>query len=105
MMAITLSGADGRVVGGLIAGLTIAATPLKLQVFYWAVLRAQNRRSSFSQCFQSGENELQQHKGPSYSNSENQTNWAAMQNAERSRKSTADINISLHGSSGGDDRF
>lgn len=34
MMTITLSGADGRVVGGLVSGLTVAASPVKVHLHF-----------------------------------------------------------------------
>lgn len=37
MMTITLSGADGRVVGGLVSGLTVAASPVKVHLHFSSV--------------------------------------------------------------------
>ncbi|GFP82273.1 hypothetical protein PHJA_000370500 [Phtheirospermum japonicum] len=102
MMTITLSGADGRVVGGLISGLTIAATPIKefKPAKQFTISSASGpigspapkaeKRSSNSMQFIQGP--------PNGSNSQNPSNWAAaMQSADKSRKPNADINISLQG--------
>ncbi|KAK4411289.1 AT-hook motif nuclear-localized protein 1 [Sesamum angolense] len=107
-MSITLSGADGRVVGGLIAGLTLAASPVKVVVASFLLGSPQELKpkkhftvdalgpngASASNAEKRSSDNVQ---GPGYSISDNPTNWAAMQNAERSRKSKADINISLQG--------
>ncbi|KAL0347857.1 UNVERIFIED_CONTAM: AT-hook motif nuclear-localized protein 1 [Sesamum calycinum] len=113
MMAISLSGADGRVVGGLIAGLTIAASPVKVVVASFLLgspFVPKPRKLKTETAFTvdaSGPNSApatnvdkrvpNETQRPSCSASENPTNWAAGQVAERSRKSTADINISLQG--------
>ncbi|KAK4397361.1 AT-hook motif nuclear-localized protein 1 [Sesamum angolense] len=113
MMAISLSGADGRVVGGLIAGLTIAASPVKVVVASFLLgspFVSKPRKLKTETAFTvdaSGPNSApatnvdkrvpNETQRPSCSASENPTNWAAAQVAERSRKSTADINISLQG--------
>ncbi|KAK4415992.1 AT-hook motif nuclear-localized protein 1 [Sesamum alatum] len=113
MMAISLSGADGRVVGGLIAGLTVAASPVKVVVASFLLgspfvskPRKQKTEVAFTvdalgpnaapatNVDKRVPNDTQR---PSCSTSENPPNWAAVQVAERSRKSTADINISLQG--------
>ncbi|KAL0425861.1 UNVERIFIED_CONTAM: AT-hook motif nuclear-localized protein 1 [Sesamum radiatum] len=107
-MSIILSGADGRVVGGLIAGLTLAASPVKVVVASFLLGSPQELKpkkhftvdalgpngASASNAEKRSSDNIQ---GPGYSISDNPTNWAAMQNAERSRKSKADINISLQG--------
>ncbi|KAL0464661.1 UNVERIFIED_CONTAM: AT-hook motif nuclear-localized protein 9 [Sesamum latifolium] len=107
-MTITLSGADGRVVGGLIAGLTLAASPVKVVVAsfllgsphelkpkkHFTVDALGPNGAAASNAEKRSSDNVQ---GPGYSISDNPTNWAAMQNAERSRKSKADINISLRG--------
>ncbi|PIN23789.1 hypothetical protein CDL12_03485 [Handroanthus impetiginosus] len=110
-MTITLSGADGRVVGGLMAGLTVAATPVKVVVASFLLGSSQELKPkkqqftvdasgpSSSKVDRRNSSNVQ---GTSFSNTENPTNWTAMQSAEKSRKSTADINISL---SDGDHRF
>ncbi|KAL0339360.1 UNVERIFIED_CONTAM: AT-hook motif nuclear-localized protein 2 [Sesamum angustifolium] len=113
MMAISLSGADGRVVGGLIAGLTIAASPVKVVVASFLLgspFVPKPRKLKTETAFTvdaSGPNSApatnvdkrvpNETQRPSCSASESPTNWAAAQVAERSRKSTADINISLQG--------
>ncbi|KAL3616568.1 hypothetical protein CASFOL_039958 [Castilleja foliolosa] len=113
MMTITLSGADGRVVGGLISGLTIAATSIKVVVASFLLSGPQELfkpAKQFTINSASGpigapapnaeKRSLQFIQGPpNGSNSQNPSNWAAasMQSAEKSRKSNADINISLHG--------
>ncbi|KAI3449136.1 hypothetical protein Pfo_005801 [Paulownia fortunei] len=110
MMTISLSGADGRVVGGLIAGLTMAARPVKVFVASFLLgsphvlnPKKQKMETAFT-VDASGphpainvEKSTDNIQGPSCSTSENPTNWGATQIAERSRKSTADINISLQG--------
>ncbi|KAL2511425.1 AT-hook motif nuclear-localized protein 1 [Abeliophyllum distichum] len=113
IMSTSLASPDGRVVGGLIAGLMIAASPVRVIV------------GSF---LPSGHPELNPKKPkaeptpnisasipvgiPHSSNVENKcfntgniapqstvqtNNWAAVPTAENSSKSTADINISLQG--------
>ncbi|KAK6142888.1 hypothetical protein DH2020_023236 [Rehmannia glutinosa] len=114
MMTISLSGADCRVVGGLIGGDTIAASPVKVFVASFLVgspnvlkPKKQKMETPFA-VDGSGPNgapavnldkrSLNNTQGPSSSMSVNPTNWEATQiAAERSRKSTADINISLQG--------
>ncbi|KAL3814905.1 hypothetical protein ACJIZ3_016173 [Penstemon smallii] len=120
MLTISLSGADGRVVGGLIAGLTVAASPVKVVVASFLLgslqepkskeLKSKKRKIEPSFTINaSGPNgaptpnverrSSTSVQGPSCSTSQNPTNWAPpmMQTAERSGQSTADINISLQG--------
>ncbi|KAK6142904.1 hypothetical protein DH2020_023252 [Rehmannia glutinosa] len=114
MMTISLSGADCRVVGGLIGGDTIAASPVKVFVASFLVgspnvlkPKKQKMETPFA-VDGSGPNgapavnvdkrSLNNTQGPSSSMSVNPINWEATQiAAERPRKSTADINISLQG--------
>ncbi|XP_057807415.1 AT-hook motif nuclear-localized protein 1-like isoform X2 [Salvia miltiorrhiza] len=107
MMTITLSGADGRVVGGLVSGLTVAATPVKIVVASYLVgssleVKPKKQQYTVNASVPGGANEDKRIsgnvQGPSCSSSaDNPTGWAAIQTAEKSRKSAADINISLQG--------
>lgn len=109
MMTITLSGADGRVVGGLVSGLTVAASPVKIVVASFLVgssLELKPKKQFTANASGAGDapsSNLDRRissntQGPSCSTSaDNPTNWAAIQAAEKSRKSAADINISLQG--------
>ncbi|KAK6142894.1 hypothetical protein DH2020_023242 [Rehmannia glutinosa] len=104
MMTISLSGADCRVVGGLIgvrSASFLVGSPNVLKP------KKQKMETPFA-VDGSGPNgapavnldkrSLNNTQGPSSSMSVNPTNWEATQiAAERSRKSTADINISLQG--------
>ncbi|KAG8363386.1 hypothetical protein BUALT_Bualt19G0017000 [Buddleja alternifolia] len=113
MMTISLSGADGRVVGGLIAGLTIAATPVKVVVASFLLSSPHESKPKKQKTVPAFSVDASGPKGASSSNvdkmssnnthgttypkPDNPTNWPDPQMAERSRKSTEDINISLHG--------
>ncbi|KAL3649471.1 hypothetical protein CASFOL_005874 [Castilleja foliolosa] len=115
MMTVTLSGADGRVVGGLISGLTIAATPVKVIVASFLLSGPQEFKpakqftissslgapigSPAPKAEKRSSNSIQFIQGPpNGSNTQNPSNWAAaMHSADKSKKSNADINISLQG--------
>ncbi|KAG6403263.1 hypothetical protein SASPL_135480 [Salvia splendens] len=110
MMTITLSGADGRVVGGLVSGLTVAATPVKIVVASYLVgisheLKPKKQQYTVNASVPGGSPLSNQDKNISgniqrpscFSSADHPTGWAAIQTAEKSRSSTADINISLQG--------
>ncbi|KAL8028278.1 hypothetical protein ABFS82_14G145400 [Erythranthe guttata] len=100
MMKISLSGADGRVVGGLIDGPTIAAAPVKVVVASFLmgspeVVKPKKLKTEASA------GPVDESSAPTKNVerncstiSQNQTNWGTSKTVERS---TADINISLHG--------
>ncbi|KAI3444680.1 hypothetical protein Pfo_001345 [Paulownia fortunei] len=94
MMTITLSGADGRVVGVVVASFLLSSPHELKPKKQFTVSAPGPNGGPASKVEKWSSNNIQ---GPSCSSSENPTNWAAMQTAEKSRKSTADINISLHG--------
>ncbi|KAL8500230.1 hypothetical protein ACS0TY_020004 [Phlomoides rotata] len=99
MITITLSGADGRVVGGLVSGLTLAATQVKVVVASF-LLGSPNELKHKKQLTPNATGEdappsSDAQGGPPNCSSPN--NWAAVQAAEKTRKPSADINISLQG--------
>ncbi|GFQ07023.1 hypothetical protein PHJA_002846400 [Phtheirospermum japonicum] len=118
-MTISLAGADGRVVGGFIGGLTIAASPIKVIVASFLlesplVLKPKKLKTKtpfgVDGSGPGGPQALNLEKrisfnntqGPSCSATEDPTrtttNWDnAAQIAGTPRKPTADINISLQG--------
>lgn len=109
MMTITLSGADGRVVGGLVSGQTVAASPVKIVVASFLVgnsLELKPKKQFTVNASSAGgapspnldKRISSSIQGPNCSTSaDNPTTWAAIQTAEKSRKAAADINISLQG--------
>ncbi|KAK4418760.1 AT-hook motif nuclear-localized protein 1 [Sesamum alatum] len=91
-MTITLSGADGRVV--VVASFLLGSPHELKPKKHFTVEALGPNGTPASNAEKMSSNNIQ---GPGCSISDNPTNWAAMQNAERSRKSKADINISLQG--------
>ncbi|KAL3615600.1 hypothetical protein CASFOL_041261 [Castilleja foliolosa] len=111
-MTISLAGADGRVVGGFIGGLTIAASPIKVIVASFLlesplVLKTKKPKTdtpySVDGSSPGGAHTLNLEKRISFNNTRSEnptttTNWDnATQIAGTSRKVAADINISLQG--------
>ncbi|CAA0813587.1 AT-hook motif nuclear-localized protein 1 [Striga hermonthica] len=116
-MAISLAGADGRVIGGFIGGHTIAASPIKVIVASfllgetYPVLKPNKQKMEIP--FAPDRSGPSGPPGPSVnfdkrvisfgnasqgpSRESPNTNWEPTQVTERPRKSTADINISLQG--------
>ncbi|XP_051132875.1 AT-hook motif nuclear-localized protein 1-like [Andrographis paniculata] len=105
MMRISLAGADGRVVGGQVAGLTVAASPVHVVIVSFLLspldlkLKKPKLLENAPRIDADGSNgkptvNVQARADETQAPPENVTNWTSM---ERSRKSAADINISLQG--------